>query len=150
MSFFCERSNKLKQRHSSEDSRSFQAGFSAVAGDKELIILCALYESVFTLATESFCDHVTSPGEFTDLFNKTAVWCCTACANRAGEIQGASCFIPSDCLWAQVSGSGSYSDCVSKFWCFLVSLKVSKCLSLVFELTSTGQYFFQWKQIKFN
>lgn len=72
---FCERSNKLKQRHSSEDSRSFQAGFSAVAGDKELIILCALYESVFTLATESFCDHVTSPGEFTDLFNKTAVWC---------------------------------------------------------------------------
>lgn len=44
----CERSDKWKQKHGGKDSRSFQAGFSSVVGDKELIILYGLYESVFT------------------------------------------------------------------------------------------------------
>lgn len=57
---FCERSDKLQQKHSNNDSCSFRAGFSFVASDKELIILYDLYESVFTLVAESFCDHVNS------------------------------------------------------------------------------------------
>lgn len=41
-SLFCERSDKLKQKHSSKDSCSFWAGFSSVAGDKDLIIVYGL------------------------------------------------------------------------------------------------------------
>lgn len=59
-SLFCERSDKLKQKHSSKDSCSFWAGFSSVAGDKDLIIVYGLQESVFTLVAESFCDHINS------------------------------------------------------------------------------------------
>lgn len=56
----CERSDKLEEKHSSEDSHSFRAGFSSVVGDKELIILYGLYESVFALVVEILCDHVNS------------------------------------------------------------------------------------------
>lgn len=55
-----ERSDKLNQKHTSKDSCSSWAGFSSVAGDKELIILYGLYESVFTVVAESFCDHINS------------------------------------------------------------------------------------------
>lgn len=42
---FCERSDELKQNHSSKGSCSFWAGFSPVDGDKELIILYGPHES---------------------------------------------------------------------------------------------------------
>lgn len=49
-----------ENRSTAAESCSFQAGFSSVVGDKELIILYGLYESVFTLLTESFCNYGNS------------------------------------------------------------------------------------------